>query len=129
MGESQLEKEKIHKWKIKITKNSQNHIRVGIVPIDWDIVSTQYSCGWCFYLWDRCLYSGPPLNYSGKASNLSKVKKEIIIVTNLVKGTLKFIINNEDKGDSYTDIPLDKPLVPAIFLFDNNDSVEIEEIK
>ena len=57
------------------------------------------------------------------------VKNEIIIVANLIKGTLKFIIDNEDKGDSYNDIPLDKPLVPAIFLYDNNDSVEIEEIK
>ena len=43
------------------------------------------------------------------------------------KGTLKFIIDNEDKGDSYNDIPLDKPLVPVILLYDKNDSVEINE--
>ena len=45
---------------------------------------------------------------------------------NMKKRTLKFIINNEDKGDSYTDIPIDKPIFPAICLCDQNDSVEIQ---
>jgi len=43
------------------------------------------------------------------------------------KRTLKFIINNEDKGDSYTNIPIDKPIFPAVFLYHQNDSVEITE--
>ena len=46
---------------------------------------------------------------------------------NMEKRALKFIINNEDKGVSYTDIPIDKPLAPAICLYDINDSVEINE--
>ena len=41
------------------------------------------------------------------------------------KRALKFIINNEDKGDSYTDIPIDKPLFPAVLLAHQNDSIEI----
>lgn len=40
-------------------------------------------------------------------------------------GALKFIIDNKDKGCSYTDIPLDKPLVPVVFLYSANDSVEV----
>ena len=48
---------------------------------------------------------------------------------NMKKRTLKFIINNEDKGDSYTDIPIDKPIFPAVLLFNTNDSVEILEIE
>ena len=43
------------------------------------------------------------------------------------KGTLKFIIDDEDNGESYSDIPIDKPLSPAVFLYYNNDSVEINE--
>ena len=43
------------------------------------------------------------------------------------KRTLKFIINNEDKGDSYTDIPIDKPIFPAVLLYNRNDSIEIAE--
>ena len=43
------------------------------------------------------------------------------------KRTLKFIINNEDKGDSYINIPIDKLLFPAIILYNKDDSVEICE--
>ena len=43
------------------------------------------------------------------------------------KGTLKFIIDNEDNEESYSDIPLDKPLAPAVFLYYKNDSVSINE--
>ena len=46
---------------------------------------------------------------------------------NMKKRTLKFIINNEDKGESYTDIPIDKPLYPAVCLDNKDDSVEITE--
>ena len=46
---------------------------------------------------------------------------------NMKKRTLKFIINNEDKGDSYTNIPIDKPLFPAIILYHKDDSVEITD--
>lgn len=39
--------------------------------------------------------------------------------------TLKFIVDGEDKGESYSRIPTDKPLVPVVFLYHKNDSVEI----
>ena len=91
-----------HKWKIKILKAINNDINVGVAPIDFDINSSTYSsCGWYVYCGDSSLYSGPPYNYSNKDSGLSEVKDEIIIVMNMKKRTLKFIINNEDKGDSY----------------------------
>ena len=73
------------------------------------------------------LYSGPPFNYKGINSNLSKINDEVIVVMNMKKRTLKFIINNEDKGDSYTNIPIDKPLFPAICMSNKDDSVEILE--
>ena len=116
-----------HKWKIKILKTKSRAINVGVAPIDFDILSTQHysSCGWYLYCNDSKLYSGPPFKYSNKESNLSKVNDEIVVVMNMKKRTLKFIINNEDKGDSYTDIPLDKPLFPAVLLYDKDDSVEI----
>ena len=47
---------------------------------------------------------------------------------NMKKRSLKFIINNEDKGDSYTNIPIDKPLYPSVLLWNINDSVEISEV-
>ena len=47
---------------------------------------------------------------------------------NMKQRTLKFIINNENIGDSYTDIPLDKPLSTSVLLEEKIDSVEIVEI-
>ena len=120
-----------HKWKIKILKTEQyKFIMVGIAPIDFDINSTEHynHCGWYYYCLDSTLYSGPPHNYRKKDLGLSKVKDEIIIVMNMKKRTLKFIINNEDTGDSYTNIPIDKPIFPALLLYETNDSVEITEI-
>ena len=119
-----------HKWKIKILKTTQNkYIMVGVAPIDFDINSSSYdTCGWYFYCCNQCLYSGPPFKYNGSGTNLAKVDNEIILVMNMKKRSLKFIINGEDKGDSYTDIPMDKSLYPAVLLDDTNDSVEITDI-
>ena len=105
---------------------------VGVAPIDFDIHSSSYNtCGWYFYCHNSYpyLYSGPPFNYSKKGTNLSNVNDEIVLVMNMKKRSLKFIINNEDKGDSYTDIPIDKPIFPAVLLYNTNDSVEILEIE
>ena len=115
-----------HKWKIKILKSATNNIMVGIAPGDFDFNSSRYdNCGWYFYCYNSSLYSGPPFNHSGKNTNLGKVDNEIIVIMNMKNKTLKFIINNEDKGESYTDIPIDKPIYPAVFLYNKNDSVEI----
>ena len=115
-----------HKWKIKIIKTVNKHIMIGVAPIDFDIASSKYNnCGWYLYCYDSTLYSGPPFNYSSKNTNLSGVKDEVVVVMNMKKRALRFIINNEDKGDSFTDIPIDKPISPSIFLIDINDSVEI----
>ena len=116
-----------HKWKIKILKSKRKSIMVGIAPIDFDINSSIYHCGWYLNIYIPNLYSGPPYNYSGKNIDPIKVNDEIIIIMNMKKRTLKFIINNEDKGDFYTDIPIDKPIFPAILFSDKNDSVEITE--
>ena len=120
-----------HKWKIKILKEKDKHIMIGVATSDFDIYTSDFStCG--FYLFCRLspptLYSGPPFNFSGKKTNLSRVNNEIIVVLNMKKRTLKFIINNEDKGDSFTNIPIDKPLFPAVLLYYANNSVEISEV-
>ena len=118
-----------HKWKIKILKSENKYIMVGVAPIDFDInTSSHHNCGWYLFCNDSLLHSGPPYKYCGKNDNLSKVNDEVIVVMNMKKRTLKFIINNEDKGDSYNNIPIDKPLFPAVFLYEKDDKVEISEI-
>ena len=42
------------------------------------------------------------------------------------KRTLKFVIDNEDKNDNdslYNNIPIEKPLFPAILLYNENESL------
>ena len=115
-----------HKWKIKILKSENKSIMVGVAPIDFDILSsTQNTCGWYLSCDNSKLYSGPPFKYDCVKTNLSKVKDEVVIVMNMKKRTLKFIINNEDKGDSYNDIPIDKSIFPAVCLVHKDDSIEI----
>ena len=46
---------------------------------------------------------------------------------NMKTRSLKFIIDNEDKGESYTNIPIEKPIFPAVLLYNTNDSIEISE--
>ena len=125
--ENKLEK-KENKWRVKILTPETIKIMVGVAPIDFDINSSSYNtCGWYFHS-GGYLYSGPPHNYNGLGANLGSTKDEIIVVMNMEKKTLKFIIDNKDKGDSYTNIPLDKPLFPVVLLKMKNASVEINEI-
>ena len=123
-----LEEKKEYKWKIKILKTDCYAILVGVAPIDFNINNSLYNkCGWYFNCYNNGLYSGPPHNYNFLRTNFSKVQDEIIVVMNIEKRTLKFIINNEDKGNSYENIPIDKPLSPIVHLDYKNDSVEIVE--
>ena len=118
-----------HIWKIKILKTNFKNIMVGVAPIDFDINSTRHfeTCGWYCYCYNSNLFSGSPFNYIGKSSGLSKINNEIIIIMNMKKRTLKFKINNEDKGDSYINIPIDKSIFPSVLLYNQNDSIEIIE--
>ena len=123
-----LMEKKEYKWKIKILKTENKNIMVGVAPYDFDINTSLYKYGWYIYCNDSSLYSGSPHNYNNLRIELSKIENEIIIILDINKRTLKFIINGEDKGDSYTDIPLEKPLSPAVILEDKDDSIEISKI-
>ena len=122
--ENSLEKGKICKWKIKILKTKDGHIDVGVANSNFDInSSTETTCGWYFACDNQKLYSQN--KQGGESSNLKKPKEEVVVVMDMNKGTLKFIVDNEDKGISYNNIPIDKPLFPAILLYHINDSIEI----
>ena len=126
--ESELKEGYEYKWKIKILKTKLYNIDVGVATSDFDInSSTEKTCGWYFACDNSNLYSGPPHKFAGKKTDIKKPKSEIIVVMNMNKRTLKFIVDNEDKGDSYTDIPIDKPLYPAVLLYHLNDSIEISK--
>jgi hypothetical protein len=118
---------KAYTWTVKILKSYNNTIMVGVATKDFDINSSSYSNnGWYFYCYSSTLYSGDHNNISRK-TNLPKVKEEIKIVMDMRRRSLKFIVDNEDKGDSYIGLFTNKPFVPVVFLYHKNDSVEINE--
>ena len=124
--ENELKSDKEYKWKIKILKSKNNYINVGVTPIDFDFnIEQPYKYGWYLYCFNSTFYSGPPYNYSAKKTKLKKPKDEIIISMNLQKRILKFKIDKEEEEDFYTDIPIDKPIVPIVTLYNKDDSVEI----
>ena len=130
--EPKLKDSKEYKWKIKILNSAYKNIMFGAAPFDFDINTSFYNkYGWymfCFKDYSNPkLYSGPPNNYNGIKTNLNKLKDEVIIILDVNKRTLKFIIDNEDKGESYKNIPIEKPIVPVVFLYNKDDSVEILE--
>jgi len=129
----ELKKPFEYKWKIRIKRTETKQIMVGVVPSDFNIENIDFSDftlnikGWFFYCYDNRLYSGPPHNYNNKATSITNLIDEIIVVMNMNNMTLKFMINNKYKEIQYYDIPDDKPLFPAVCLF-NCDEAEILEI-
>ena len=101
---------------------------IGIATSNFYINSSNFNnCGYYYYYNYSNLYLGPHYNCSNKKTSLSNVKDEVVVIMNMKKRTLKFIINNEDKRDSHTNIPIDKPLFLSVYLLDLNYSVEISE--
>ena len=118
-----------HIWKIKILKTCNYNIMIGIATNDFDFNRASYDInnnfGWYYNCYYGILYSGPPHNYQGKGTNLKSRKNEVIVVMNMKKRSLKFIIEGEDEGDSYINIPLEKPIFPSVLLYNKDDSIEI----
>ena len=144
--ENKLENSEENKWKIKILKSKFNNIMVGVAPLDFDInISSFDKYGWYFRVNDKQFFSGPPHNYypykkkekkkrkySSSSSDSDKERKEkkyeIILIMNIKNRTLKFIVNNKNINNFYSEIPIDKPLTPAVFLYNKDDSVEIIDV-
>ena len=125
--EKDLEKNNRHSWKIKILKSQNHNIMVGVAPIDFDYNSSDYTkCGWYINCKDSSLYSGPPYNFIAKYHELNNsIEEEIIVILDLEQRTLGFSTYKYEEEICYTEIPMNKLLVPVILLYDENDSVEI----
>jgi hypothetical protein len=122
---NQLEKNEINTWKIKLLNSNDNfHFYVGVAPSDFEIYESYTKHGWYFYVWSQTLWSGPPHNFCNKDTKGKMPNKEITFIMNMKEQTLKFLIDNVDYNICYNDIPIDKPLYPAIFMYYQNDSLQ-----
>ena len=126
--DKELQKNKIHSWKIKILESQNNDIMIGIAPIDFDLNSPDLKkCGYFFNCNDSCLYSGEPYNYNGNETDFEGVDEEMTITLDLNERELHLESYSYGSYVLYNNIPLDRPLVPVVLLYNINDSIKIIE--
>ena len=130
----------ITSWSIKILKSKGNNglfIFVGVAPFDIDQNNYNHNkCGWYFHCYYSSLHSGLPHNYEFKKYGPRKREGHYVHTGNSVgvtmdttKGQLSFSLRGVNLGVAFEGIPLDKPLVPCVLLYNEGDSVEINPPK
>ena len=136
IGNTPLPLNKVTSWNIKILKsryNNGDNIFIGVAPTNINQNIDNYKkCGWYFDCYTSTLHSGPPHNYNGKEYGPRKGKGEYVhtrdsigVVMDTTKGELSFVVNGVNLGLAYEGIPLDKPLIPCVLLYNQRDSIEL----
>ena len=128
---------KVISWNITVLKAKYDHFRgicIGVVPYDATKSTRNGYCdGWflsCDYL---TLFSGGPHKYWGKKYGSARMGQRMGhlgdtfgVTMDTKRGELSFSMNCVNLGIAYKKIPLNKPLVPCVFLPFEGDSVEID---
>ena len=139
IGNTALPQNKVTSWSIKILKSKDNDgygIFIGVTPsdINQNKGDNFYKYGWYFSCYSSTLCSGPLHNYRGKEYGPRKGDGEyvhtgdsvrVVMDTKKAKGELSFIVNDANLGVAFDGIPLDKPLVSCVILWNRGISVEL----
>ena len=126
--EKELDKNKRHTWIIRILNSKSYNIMIGIAPLDIDVNSSDLiKSGWYYNYSDSTIYSGPSFNYNSEYSEFQGQTEEMKIFLDFDEQKFGIISDYYGEYNLYNDIPIDKPLVPIVLLFDENDSIEILE--
>lgn len=115
------------------TKAADNGTSVGVAPIDTPIVPNQETrdkYGWYMNFFNTRLFSGPPQRFSAvNYGNRNDIRNGDIIRVKFDAtgplGVLSFAINGVDLGVAYRDIPLDKEVAPAVFIYGTRETIEL----
>ena len=124
-------------WRVQVLASQSNNgccIYIGAAPadIDQNVNENSSKCGWYYYCHDSTLFSGPPhsycfVGYGPRKKNGEYVHNGSVVGVSLdtKTGSMKFLLDEVDLGKAFEGIPLDKPLVPSIILWHENDSVAL----
>lgn len=138
IGTATLPPSRVNSWNVKILESVRNDgqgIFVGVAPADINQGDddNRNKCGWYYDCYNSSLFSGPPHSYKGKEYGPRKRKGKYVragdsvgVVMDMVKGEASFTVSGVNYGVAYTGIPIDKPLVPCVFLRYQNDTVELD---
>ena len=126
IGDKEIPKNKITKWKIKINSNIRDDyddMYIGIGNNNSkgtnDIWSIYSHCSKV----QICL-QGNCIKYNNHKETLKK--GDIIeVIVDRISNKLSFFVNDVDFGIACSDLPKDKELYPAILLYEENLNVEL----
>lgn len=127
-------------WSVKLCAEGHSSIAdgiyVGVAPYDTDQNrdKNETTCGWYLRCFDMKLFSGPPHYYKDKRYYKGIEKAPHLALGDEISvtffagigaaGALMFRYKETLDGPAYENIPLDKPLVPAVLLYWASDSIE-----
>ena len=129
VGDKEIPKDKISKWKIKINKINQSSswdIFIGIGPRIFQ--SQLYNECWSIFRCSKKVQLYLKNEQNSNYNNHYEVINEgdvIEVIVDRKKGNLSFAINNINYGIACSTIPKDDVLYPTILLYENGLSVEI----
>ena len=130
IGDRQIPKNKVSKWKIKITnfyiKNNTWNVLIGIGPKNINNEENFYNYCWTFICGNSklSLKSGGTTNYNNNNGKLNK--GDIIeVIADRINGDLSFAVNNINYGLTNVKIPDKEELYPIVMINDENQTVEI----
>lgn len=124
----------INKWSIKVlqSKSDGNSILIGVAPITINQNSGTWSTGWYLDCFSSTLYSGAPQFYHDRQYGPRKSWGKYVLTGDIVdvemdmkNKKLSFCLGGVEIGVAYDSIPIDIPLVPAVLLGYENDSIEL----
>ena len=129
LGEREIPKDRISKWKIKIVEDktfADDDIYIGIGPNKFN--SNLYDECWSIFSYSNSkIYlqmKDNSLNYNNQ--NITLKKDDIIeVIVDRKLGNLSFAVNGVNCGIACSTIPKDDILYPTVVLFEQGISVEI----
>ena len=126
IGDIEIPKNKICKWKIKINSDIKNVLLIGIGPDNPNNEIDFYEKCWSFNCSNSklVLLSG---NYTLYGKNSKKLKKGDIVevIVDRKEGNLSFAVNDSDYGIACSNIPKEETLYRIVIILDQNIIVEI----
>ena len=129
IGNLELLKNKITKWKLKINSEINKSFIIGVGPDNPKNESHFYKNCWCFDCNNNrlILHSMKYTDYeNNKLFNAKIVKGDIITVEiNRIQNNLSFSVNNNFYGIACSNIPSDETLYPIVILYSPLSSIEI----
>ncbi len=131
IGDTEIPKNKLSKWKIKlkkfkITGNTIN-IFIGIGPNNPKNKINFYEYCWSLSCGDPCIWNKKKsIKYNNYPGNL-KEGDIIEVIVDMSDRILSFTINGIDYGVAFNDIPVKEKLYPIVLINNINQIVEIME--